>query len=45
MEDTESRREENERGRGGETGMYHLDLKLGGVYFDYILSLKPKKKS
>lgn len=32
MEDTEGRREENERGRGGETGMYHLILKIGGVY-------------
>lgn len=32
MEDTESRREENERGRGGETGMYHLVHKIGGVY-------------
>lgn len=32
MEDTEIKREENERGRGGETGTYHLVLKIGGVY-------------
>lgn len=38
MEDTESRREEKESGRGGETGMYHIVLKnRGGLFCDYIL--------
>lgn len=41
MEDTESRREENERGRGGESGMYHLVLKnRGNLSFDYILGFR-----
>lgn len=35
MEDTESRREENERRRGGETGMYHLVLNNRGSLFCY----------
>ena len=41
MEDTESKREENGRGRGGETGMYHLVLKnRGNLSFDYILGFR-----